>query len=302
MKPYLDFESGDSENVRGRALLVIYNSRIKLSKLVDINTTALKEALHEEILRGRLMSTELFEPFYLHMRDYNNVATDEDLKIFARKESRDLIIHRMDVDESHLLPEAILEQMVARYMTLCRENIYIRLLHQMGNDLFSKKRQYKGCSYYIALFKVVTAISCIVRARRENDRIETEYYCNQLLKLQPDLPFLQLEYIKKVLLFGDTSQAQEMADYVDIFFLSIKKDYPCSYNQDVFFSIEKAKAWMEEERPNLIYNYFHALFSEDYKKAQNLKQKIDHYAFPTLKLNLNELRSQNPESSGRNTE
>jgi hypothetical protein len=283
MKPYLDFESGDSQNVRGRALLVIYNSGIKLSKLVDINTTALKEALHEEILRGRLVSTEVFEPFFLQMRDYNNPATDDEWKLFAKKEGRDLIVHEIAPDESHLLPEAILEQIVARYMTLCRENIYIRLLHQMGNDLFSKKRQYKGCKYYITLFKIAGTISCIIRATRENDRMEVAHYCERLTGFQQEIPFLQLEYIKKVLLSGNGRKAQEMADYVDIFFLSLKKDFPCSYNQDVYFSIEKAKDWMEEEWPVLLYNYFHALFAEDYKKAQTLKQKIDHYALCALK-------------------
>lgn len=277
MSSYLQLRIGDSENPRGRALVFIHNpeNNSVSSKSVNIDGAALKEALFDELLQGRIIATDLFEPSFVKVRPVKETITVDNVEEFCRKESRDLIFINL---ESDVLAEVLVEQMVVRYTSVYRENIYLRLLEQTSGEIFRKQPCYSRSSFYVALFKLAKYICLTARARRDNENVDMYFYADEMLSWQQELSILNFSYIKETLFSGSGKDWHDMANYVDMFYMSLKKDFPCVLSDAIKFSISKtSEEWMKEEFNSLYYEFFHALFQENYEKAISLKEDIDNF-------------------------
>ena len=288
MSPYLDFQVGNSYQVRGRALLYIQDKQRKQvitpQKLIEINGAALKEAMYNEFLNGRLIFMDVFEPFFVTTSPLERTMSSEELIKFARAESRDLIPLPTDHLEQETISEVVMEQAVARYITLYREKIYTRLAEQLSGEVFRSTRRTKFQAIYVALFRLAQLIVEMASACRNKDQIEIDYYDELIIEHQKSLPYLDLKKIAQVLKEGDGLQWQEIGTGIDSFFLTLKKHYPFPIDYDIYLAVKDSTlAWLREEIPSLYEDYFIALLNEEYEKAAELKNAIDsHYASQSL--------------------
>lgn len=280
MSPYIVFELGSIENVRGRAFLYIKDQEdqsLKFYTLVDIDGIKLKEAIYKEILDGKLISMDVFEPFFVSTTKLENDFSYEEIKNFAQKESRDLIPLEISHLEKETISEAIIEQGIARYTTIYRENIFLRLLHQLGNEIFHKNRRMKNYLLYVSLFRLTEAICLMGKARRKDETIEIDYYEARMNSMAEELPFLDIKKIICALKLGNGIQWKEIADYIDAFYLSLKSISPF-YLGDIIFGVsQENKEWLKQELPGMYKEYFSALFEQNYEVAKEIKQLIDSY-------------------------
>ena len=203
MTSYLDFEIGEKENVRGRALF--YTSG-KEAKSIDIDGASLKEAMYRELLEGRLIGMDIFEPFFVTSKTLDKNLSFQELTQLAKKESRDLLLVSIASPEQELDSETMLERAIAQYTTLYREAIYIRLTQQMANEIFRRKRCSQVHSVYVVLFKLASRICLMLKGIREEDDGEVTYQIDRIREFQKDIPFLDIKRILQVLESGDGVQ------------------------------------------------------------------------------------------------
>jgi hypothetical protein len=239
---------------------------------------ALREAIYNECLEGRLIAMDIFEPFFLSSTPLDKNLSEQEIVELAKKELRDVLPIQIAHLEQEVLSEAAIEQVIARYITLYKENCYLRVVHDFTNNIFRTQRRNKVQPLYVALFKLAGRICSMTHARREEDTIELDYYAYLIKELQKDIPFLDMKKITTILENGTCAQWQEMADYVDIFFLTLKQHYPLPLEINLHFTVkESLLAWLKEEPPSMYEEYFLSLLQEEYKKARTLKQAIDTY-------------------------
>ena len=273
---YLNFAIGNVEDARGRAFLYVQDANaIKnpiIKRTVDVDGASLKEALYNEIKDGRLVLPDVFEPFFVTVSCLDKSLSLEEMADYSKKEQRDMIsLFLEDQDQ-----ERLIEQGIARYTTIVRENIYLRLIRQLTNEIFHKKRRIPTQPIYVGLFKLAEWICLVTRSRREDNQIEVAYFINLIQNLQKDLPQLNLQKIIPSLTQGNACLWHEIADYIDVFFLTLKENYPLALETDALFTVkEDCTGWLAEETPALYHEYFLALLQEKYEKALELKHAID---------------------------
>jgi hypothetical protein len=278
MRPYLQLKLGNVEAARGRAVICIENQESMHSryvqKLVDIDGTALKEDIYKEILKGRLVLMDIFEPFYVRVSDLEPNLDYPALIGFAQNELRDVIWEKTDSVEKAVLPESLLEQIVARYTTIYRENVYLRVTRQLGDELFHLRKRVAVQRQYDAILHVAYLIHSFTRARREAISLDPE----EILSFQSEIPFVDLKKIAQALTRGDASEWYEMAHYVDTFFLTLKKHYPLPLgNGNCLETGKECLVWLSEGLPALLEEYFLALLREEYEKAIEWKLLIEEH-------------------------
>ncbi len=281
MNPYLQLELGDNEKPRGRTLICVLNpdqETIHEVKQFDINGSKLKEAIFDEILQGRLIALDIFDPIYVKLRPREfSLEEGETLVDLAEKESKDLIVICAPENEEFMAEMAI-EQIVVRYANVYKENIYRRVLEDLIRETFRCRKNNWATKYYVGLFRVAQTICSVSKSIREKDQINIDFYTNLLNSYQDGIPFLSIEQIQDKLLAGDGQKWQEMADYIDSFFLSIKKDFPLALSELVELSNnENSEKLLKEELFALYYDFFHHLFEEDYERATTVKEQVKHY-------------------------
>lgn len=234
----------------------------------------MKEALYNEIKDGRLILPDVFEPFFVSISSMDITLSLEDMIAYSNKDQRDMISLSLE----NQAEDRIIEQGIARYTTIVKENIYLRLIHQLANEIFRKKRRFPIQPIYVSLFKLAEWICLITRCRREDNQIEVAYFSNLIQNLQKDLPQLNLQKMIPSLTQGNACLWHEIADYIDVFFLTLKENYPLVLESDFFFTVKKdCIVWLKEEIPALYREYFLALLQEKYEKALELKHAIDVY-------------------------
>ncbi len=275
---YLHFATGNIEDARGRAFFYVQDSeKVKnpiIKRAIDIDGASLKEALYNEIKDGRLILPDVFEPFFVSISSMDITLSLEDMIAYSNKDQRDMISLSLE----NQAEDRIIEQGIARYTTIVKENIYLRLIHQLANEIFRKKRRFPIQPIYVSLFKLAEWICLITRCRREDNQIEVAYFSNLIQNLQKDLPQLNLQKMIPSLTQGNACLWHEIADYIDVFFLTLKENYPLVLESDFFFTVKKdCIVWLKEEIPALYREYFLALLQEKYEKALELKHAIDVY-------------------------
>ncbi|WP_372367758.1 hypothetical protein [Candidatus Uabimicrobium sp. HlEnr_7] len=276
-KPYLPIQYGDVDNLRGRVIIAIevsHNPQKFAHSIIDINGTTLKEDLTDAIVYGRLIVPDVFIPSYVKTKTLNRDMSIQQLREFAQKEFRDLVV--VDFDEISN-GEVVNEQMSTRYLMSYYEGIYLRILESMSNEIFHNYRRYTYSGYYIAMFKIAQLICLLARSIKEQNGSQ-EYYKHEILKYQDRITILDLNKLTNVLTGNNGLEAQKAMEGLDSLFLSLKKDYSCCYSGDVFFSLDKgAQEWLSQGLPQLYYRFFHSLFLEDYEQASILHQEIDNF-------------------------
>ncbi|NUM34641.1 MAG: hypothetical protein HUU50_08860 [Candidatus Brocadiae bacterium] len=272
---YLNFAIGNVEDARGRAFLYVQDANSTypiIKRTIDIDGASLKEALYHEIKDGRLILPDVFEPFFVKVSCLDKGLSFQEVADYGKKEQRDIIFLALENQEQ----ERLLEQGIARYTTIVRENIYLRLIRQLTNEIFHKKRRIPTQPIYVALLKLAEWICLITRSRREDNHVEVAYFSNLIQNLQKDLPQLNLQKIIPALTQGDACLWHEIADYIDVFFLTLKENYPLALETDALFTVKQdCTSWLLEEIPALYHEYFLALLQEKYEKALQLKHAID---------------------------
>lgn len=281
MSPYLNFSIGNREDTRGRAFLFIEDKdkqEVHALKTIDIDGIALKEALYNEIKEGRLILPDIFEPFFVVTGNRDISLSYSEMQELAKQEQRDLVFVSIENEKEAAHPEIAMEKGIARYTTLFRENITLRLLRQTTNEIFHRKRRIPTQPIYVATFKLAELICLLTRSRREGNRMEVEYFSKLMEDLQKNIPQINLQKIIPLLAEGDGCQWQEIAEYVDVFYLTLKENYPFPLEFDVFLNVKaESLEWLKEEPMSLYHEYFVALLQEKYEKALELKQAIDTY-------------------------
>jgi hypothetical protein len=273
MHPYLQLEIGDPDDVRGRAVI---HMEPKTNKLLDINGTALQEAIYTEILGGRLVALNLFEPFYVKIGEAGLSLSHERIPEFCKKECRDLVYACGPEDEELSEPEVWLEQAIARYTTIYREKIYCRVVGNLVQDVFHVCKRAAAQTYYEYLFKLAAWICQATCARRNRDSVELCYAKKRLNELRTHIAVLDVKKIIHAVTKGDAGAWYEIANYVDMFFLTLKKHYPLPLaNGNILALNSETMASLEESQTALLEEYFHALLREEYEKAMELKPLLE---------------------------
>lgn len=271
------FDYGSAEEARGRALLYlddkVGNSEKQLLKTIDINGTSLKEAIHDEILAGRLIMPEVFEPIYVNVNQLDKKLYWDQLIDFAKKEFRDVLpIPREELEES--FSELSMEQAITQYTNIYKENIYLRSIQELIRELFHRRREYRYQPVYVALFELASLMWQMNRARRDENTTDLDFFQQQIVALQSQLPMLCLKQISEVLRTGNARQWMEMSDFVDAFYLTLKQQQPLTFDFLRFSVKQEVEEWLHQETTSLYQEYFTALFQEDYERACELKITI----------------------------
>lgn len=271
INPYLVFEYGNNNKAKGRA--IFYIKDVNTAIFLNVNGTALKEKIYEEIISGRLVVPEMFEPLYLTVSNLDKKLSFEELEQLAKLESRDLITLPLNYEKIN--KDIALEEAKARYITICKEVIYLRLIKKMVNEIFHKNKTSIAQSMYVNILKLVEFIYEARRSRRNEDEVELDYFLNLIEKLKDQIPFLNFKTVICALKSGDIKQWHSMADYIDSYFVSLKKFYPLLLENNVILTINKeTEDWISKGMPQLYFSYFLALFDEKYEQAKKLKQRI----------------------------
>ncbi len=278
----LKFDIGTPEEIKGRAFFyldTVGEARKKLLCSLDINGTSLKESLREEIQSGRLILPEVFEPIFMKDTPLNKELPWDELQELTQKDFRDLISLSNEEIEADTLSQISLEQAVSQYTTIYKENIYLRLLQEFVHELFHKRRTYEPQIIYAALFQLAAQIWKMSRARREQDNVDLEYFYKIISDFQKKIPYLNTKNVAEIIKSGTYQQWIEMADSVDVLYLTLKLYKPVSSETSLLFKVKAdCLEWLKQEIPNLYQEYFVALFHEDYEKAVELKSAIDNRA------------------------
>lgn len=274
--PYLPIQTGSNESIRGRALISIETTRSPqkfIHSSIDINGHLLKEDLVDELLYGKLISLDIFTPSYVRTQFLNKKLPLNQLRNFAKKESRDLVVVYFD-DIKNSSAEVVNKQMNSRYVRYYYEDVYMRILESMANQIFHNQRRYPYSQYYIALFKISQLICLLFRSIKENDGAK-QFYQNKIVKYQESLPFLDLTYLVNILDSHKIQEAQKAIEGIDVLYVALKKHYSCPYSKETFFEVNKdTNEWLEKGLANLYYRFFKCLFQEDYKQAGILQQEL----------------------------
>ena len=279
MGPYLELEIGDRNLVRGRAIISVERTDVHpnptTQRLLEIDGASLKEAIYSEILGGRLISLDLFEPFFVNIAYPTGNLNHEECRKFASQDSRDLV-YLPATDLEQIAPERALEQLIARYTTLYKEATYLRVAQQIANELFHLRKRSVTQFYYDHLLNLACWICIFTRARRE-EIADVIFPAQEAIQaLQPKLLLLDMKKIGHTLQAGNAASWYEMANYVDAFFLTLKKHFPMALENGNYMEVkQEGLTWLSEGVPALLEDYFLALLREEYEKAKELKVLIE---------------------------
>lgn len=274
------FDFGSAEEARGRALLYlddkVGNSEKQLLRTIDINGTSLKEAIQEEILSGRLIMPEVFEPVFVNVNNLNKKFCWDQIIEFAKKEFRDVVPIEVEGLSKDSFSELAIEQAISQYTTIYKENVYLRSIQELVREIFHRRRESAFQPIYVALFELASLMWRMIRARREDNATDIEFFYQQILNLQPQLPMLCLRHISEVIKSGKAKQWIEMGDFVDAFYLTLKQQQPLLLDSLTFSVKQDIQEWLHQETTSLYQEYFTALLQEDYERAGELKITISN--------------------------
>lgn len=269
MHPYLQLEIGDPDNIRGR---VVMHVEPDTNHLLEVNGPALQEALYSELLNGRLVALNLFEPFYVRSRSLPNAWSRDQLVEHCQKEILDLVDVQTLDPEYEKGTDVLLEQAIARYTTIYREKAYRRVLQGLFQDVFHLRKRVVAQEYYGPLFQLAYWMCQLTCARRNTDKVEMSYGENMLNQLRGQLPVLDMTRIVHTLACGDAGEWYEVANYVDTLFLTLKKHYPLPLaNGNLLTVNNESSSWIEEPPASIMEEYFLALLREEYERAMDLR-------------------------------
>lgn len=279
MTEYLAIDVGDMGNTRGRAFIYVKEQTRAdaryLPKLVDINTTSLREAIDTELYEGRLIAQDILDPYAVFLPFSKTMAYPELLE-YARQEKLDLLAVQVS-GTGQIAVEAAVEQTVARYTTVCRENIYLRSVQSLADEVFRLRKKFSHQDYYVGLYRLAYWIGRITRAMRKEDELDLDWSREQMQEMYRDIPAIDVKRIAQIMEGRQGSEWVEMATYLDSFYLTLKKHYPLMLNGGNSLSVKKESlAWLEEGFPAQLEEYFLAVLSEQYEKAIELKQILGH--------------------------
>ena len=284
MSPYLEFEVGNMNEVRGRALLCLVQERedqhtkqVGLIKLVDINGTKLKEDILAEIIEGRLIAIDIFEPFYTKDVYLKEKMSYKEVLDFCEREKRDLVIEQIAPFEEGILSEATIERMLAKYTTIYRENLYLRIVQGFADEIFRFGRRLKKQNYYVGVFQLAYWMCLLGRARRDENIADVDYFKAHIQNVSASIPILNIKRILCSLILGNGKDWQDIADYLDAFYLTLKRHYPIPLKNSEFLRVNKGNVdWLNEGVANQYEEYFLALMNENYEKAMILKETFEN--------------------------
>lgn len=275
MNSHLVFEIGSAEEARGRATVYLpprSEPGEGVVRLLEVDGVALKEAIWTELLEGRLIAPDVFEPFYVRVEPFPDGGSASQVMDFSHKDYRDLLVPGISpIDES---PEFTMERMVAAYTTLFRENIYLRLTWQLANEVFQARKRVPVQAQYVGFYKLAFWICSMNRALRMNDGAKIAVCRKEILLLQPEIFVFDIASIAETLEKGSGKDWLETASCIDCFFLALKKHFPIHLGGSYVHTKKEPLGWLEEDRAALLEEYFLSVCSEQYERAAELKQLI----------------------------
>jgi len=284
----LEFEIGYREDARGNALVYIPGTKENqtlIATTVNIDGAKLKEAISSEILEGRLILLDVFEPLYVAVTPLEENLPHEKLVELAKKDARDLIYCDISQNDHRELAEVgkesevWIDPLIAQYTTIYRENVYLRAVRELDDEVFHLRKRVDVQFYYSGLFKMAYWICYGARARREQDLSGLAWAQKNIQNLHPHMPVLNISKVTQSLESGDGVDWEEMANYVDAFFLTLKKYYPFPLRSGIHLQVKKENlAWLSEGLPNIYEDYFLALLKEDYEKASGLMNLLKSHS------------------------